>query len=210
VTLVGFERDLDIVELLSTSLLVQATRAMTASGSQVGRYGRSRTRSFRQSFLAAYAGRIGERLRESVTDTESVADADAGGALLPVLATRDDAVREVVDAMFPKVTHKAIGVSNATGWAPGALPPTSQGSTSAPPSAIESGLDDRPVEDGSPASAVDPLPPCAAVRRGVAALFDRHLVLGGGCGFCVSPTEPGTPAGARVGRRAVGGVRAAV
>ena len=119
VTLVGFEPDLDTVELLSTSLLVQATRAMTASGSHIGRYGESRTRSFRQSFLVAYAGRIGERLRESAAGTESAADSESGGALLPVLAARDTAVDDAVTAMFPQVKHKRIGVSNATGWGAG-------------------------------------------------------------------------------------------
>lgn len=54
--------DLDAVELLFTSLLVQATTAMLAAGSRQDAHGRSRTRSFRQSFLAAYAQRIGERL----------------------------------------------------------------------------------------------------------------------------------------------------
>ncbi|MFD1048468.1 DUF2786 domain-containing protein, partial [Kibdelosporangium lantanae] len=55
VAMVGEELDLDIIELLTTSLLVQATRAMAAQT--------SRTRSFRHAFLMAYAERIGERLR---------------------------------------------------------------------------------------------------------------------------------------------------
>ncbi len=50
-TVVGFEPDLEAVELLYTSLLVQATAAMTkAEAAQ--RAGRKRTKSFRQSFLA--------------------------------------------------------------------------------------------------------------------------------------------------------------
>jgi hypothetical protein len=119
VTLVGFERDLAGVELLSTSLLVQATRAMTASGAQVGRYGQSRTRSFRRSFLIAYATRIGERLRESAAGAESAADAESGGALVPVLAARDGAVDDAVAAMFPELTHTRVSVSNAAGWGAG-------------------------------------------------------------------------------------------
>ena len=61
--MVGFAGDVEAVELLFTSLLVQATAAMMRAGSRTGRNGRSRTRSFRQSFLHAYAVRIGQRLR---------------------------------------------------------------------------------------------------------------------------------------------------
>jgi Protein of unknown function (DUF2786) len=50
VTVVGPDTELDIVELLTTSLLLQASRAMLAAGRQVTRGGTSRTRSFRQSF----------------------------------------------------------------------------------------------------------------------------------------------------------------
>jgi hypothetical protein len=50
VTVLGDEVDLDIVEMLSTSLLVQATTAMLAAGPQTDVRGQSRTRSYRQSF----------------------------------------------------------------------------------------------------------------------------------------------------------------
>ncbi|MGH3851670.1 MAG: DUF2786 domain-containing protein, partial [Pseudonocardiaceae bacterium] len=62
-TIMGFESDLEFVKILYTSLLVQVTSAMVAAGPQVDLSGRSRTRSFRQAFLVAYANRIGERLR---------------------------------------------------------------------------------------------------------------------------------------------------
>ncbi|MDY7085983.1 MAG: DUF2786 domain-containing protein, partial [Actinomycetota bacterium] len=62
VSVIGFAADLDATELLFTSLLVQATRAMTGSGSKTDGTGRNTTRSFRQSFLTSYASRIGERL----------------------------------------------------------------------------------------------------------------------------------------------------
>src|SRR6185437_462868 len=44
-TLVGFEADLDTVEVLFTSLLMQASRAMLAKGRIRDERGRSRTRS---------------------------------------------------------------------------------------------------------------------------------------------------------------------
>ena len=77
VTLLGAETDLDVVALLTTSLLVQANRAMLAAGRQVGRDGVSRTRSFRQSFLVAYATRIGERL--TTADSAAAAAEDGRG-----------------------------------------------------------------------------------------------------------------------------------
>ena len=67
VTVIGFPADLDAVELLFTSLLVQANTAMLRTGGKRDSYGRSRTRAFRQSFLVSYAIRIGERLAEAAS-----------------------------------------------------------------------------------------------------------------------------------------------
>ncbi|MDX3631577.1 DUF2786 domain-containing protein [Streptomyces europaeiscabiei] len=129
-TVVGFEADLEVVELLHTSLLVQATTAMTKAEAAQRRGGRKRTKTFRQSFLAAYAHRIGDRLAE-VAEAQ-VAEAEAEGAgphgagapeqdLLPVLAARGVAVREQFTRMFPDtVTTRVRGVSDLAGWQQGA------------------------------------------------------------------------------------------
>lgn len=69
-TVVGFEPDLEAVELLYTSLLVQATAAMTKAEAAQRAGGRKRTKSFRQSFLAAYAHRIGDRLATAAEGAE--------------------------------------------------------------------------------------------------------------------------------------------
>jgi hypothetical protein len=118
-TVVGFEADLEFVEVLYTSLLVQATSAMVAAGSQVDRSGRSRTRSFRQSFLLAYAARIGHRLREAEATGRSEAAEQYGDALLPVLAGRQAAVDAARDAAFPDAVSRSVSASNAGGWAAG-------------------------------------------------------------------------------------------
>jgi hypothetical protein len=117
-SVVGFPSDLNAVELLFTSLLVQATTAMLAAGSRQDAHGRSRTRSFRQSFLAAYAQRSGERLTEATGNAERQAAADSpGGNLLPVLAARSRVVDEAFEAMFPGSTKFSAGsVSNREGW----------------------------------------------------------------------------------------------
>jgi hypothetical protein len=113
-TVLGEDVDLEAVELLSTSLLVQATRAMVAGGSHTSR-GRSRTRSFRQSFLVAYAGRIRERLTTATEEAVTV-EADNDERLLPVLAARERAVDEMFDEMFPDLVHRLVSVSNAAGY----------------------------------------------------------------------------------------------
>jgi Protein of unknown function (DUF2786) len=120
-TVLGFPGDLDAVELLFTSLLVQATTALVQAGSRRDCYGRSRTRSFRQSFLTSYAQRIGERLAEAAGAAERQAVADAPGAnLLPVLAARHRAVDEAVEEMFPELTQHAVGsVHDRDGWISG-------------------------------------------------------------------------------------------
>jgi hypothetical protein len=117
-TAIGFPADLDAVELLFTSLLVQATAAMAEAGSRADGRGRSRTRAFRQSFLTAYASRIGQRLTEATgTQTAKAATEPAGQNLLPVLAARSEAVDDAVTAMFPQLTqHVARSVTDREGW----------------------------------------------------------------------------------------------
>ncbi|MFI6408744.1 DUF2786 domain-containing protein [Streptomyces sp. NPDC050548] len=113
-TVVGFEGDLEVVELLYTSLLVQATTAMTKAEAAQRAGGRRRTKTFRQSFLAAYAHRIGTRLAEA-------ARTQVSDDLLPVLATREVAVAGRLDEMFPETTTTRLrGVSDEAGWTQGA------------------------------------------------------------------------------------------
>ncbi|MFJ7902407.1 DUF2786 domain-containing protein [Streptomyces sp. NPDC096198] len=116
-TVIGFEPDLEAVELLHTSLLVQATAAMTRAEAAQRKGGRKRTKTFRQSFLAAYAHRIGDRLRAAA---EGQVDSTEG-ELLPVLAARDVAVADHREQMFPdSVTTRMRGVTDAAGWEEGA------------------------------------------------------------------------------------------
>ncbi|WP_330348699.1 DUF2786 domain-containing protein [Streptomyces sp. NBC_00582] len=116
-TVVGFEADLAAVELLHTSLLVQAQSAMAKAEAAQRAGGRKRTKTFRQSFLAAYAHRMGTRLGEVAAATES----RAGEDLLPVLATREVAVTAATDRMFPDtVTTRMRGITDEAGWTEGA------------------------------------------------------------------------------------------
>ena len=116
-TVLGFESDLVAVEVLFTSLLVQANRAMLAAGRDDRR---SRQRGFRSSFLSAYANRIGQRLEASTQAEVAEADADQGGRLLPVLAARDDAVDDAVDSMFGDgLISRPARISDHRGWLAG-------------------------------------------------------------------------------------------
>ncbi|GAB2736834.1 DUF2786 domain-containing protein [Streptomyces bullii] len=113
-TVVGFAPDLEVVELLYTSLLVQATTAMTKAEAAQRAGGRKRTKAFRQSFLAAYAHRIGTRL-------QAAAETQVSDELLPVLASREVAVTDRLDRMFPQTTSTRLrGVRDAAGWTQGA------------------------------------------------------------------------------------------
>ncbi|WP_329383721.1 DUF2786 domain-containing protein [Streptomyces sp. NBC_01716] len=135
-TVVGFEPDLEVVELLHTSLLVQGTAAMTRAEVAQRASGRRRTKTFRQSFLMAYAHRIGERLASAAEQATTaaahaeIAGTDAGdparaadgegGRLLPVLAAREVAVEDRTERMFPETVRTRVrGVSDGEGWAHG-------------------------------------------------------------------------------------------
>jgi hypothetical protein len=121
-TLFGFPHDVDAIELLYTSLRVQAVTAMTQVGSVRDRNGRSRTRSFRRSFLEGFAHRIGQRLRVAAEAGIDGARAEVGdAALLPVLRRRDDDVAAAQRAAFPHTVSRAVGPStyHPGGWAAG-------------------------------------------------------------------------------------------
>ncbi|MFB8025207.1 MULTISPECIES: DUF2786 domain-containing protein [unclassified Streptomyces] len=128
-TVVGFEPDLEAVELLFTSLLVQGDAAMTKAEAGQRAGGRKRTKTFRQSFLMAYAQRLGSRLAaDTARVTAAAGSEDAGsggsgggpGALLPVLAARDVAVTDTAERMFPRTTTTRLrGATDAEGWTHG-------------------------------------------------------------------------------------------
>ncbi|QES49423.1 aromatic acid decarboxylase [Streptomyces venezuelae] len=116
-TVVGFESDLEAVELLYTSLLVQGTAAMTRAEAGQRAGGRKRTKTFRQSFLLAYASRLGHRLAE----TAEHAAAEAGGSdNLPALVAREVAVGARAEEMFPQTTTTRLrGATDHAGWTDG-------------------------------------------------------------------------------------------
>lgn len=92
VTLVGMPTDVEQTDLLFTSTLVQATRAMTQA--EVS------SAPFRRAFLHAFAVRIGERL----TTSSQEAVASYGTSLVPVLERQEQAISAEYERLFPHVT----------------------------------------------------------------------------------------------------------
>ncbi len=99
-TVVGFGPDLDAAELLFTSLLVQAHVALTSEARNAPAGARTRGRSFRSSFLVAYAARIGERLAEINRVVLDTVEAETQRSALPVLAARRSEVDDAIDRLF--------------------------------------------------------------------------------------------------------------
>ncbi|MFC3494444.1 DUF2786 domain-containing protein [Glycomyces rhizosphaerae] len=106
-TVIGGRTNLRSVELLYNSLMVQATSAMTRAGAKQDSAGRSRTRSFRQSFLASFAVRIGERLADSAEATVREVAEETGTDLVPVMQLRREAVDAKTEELFPNLTFRA-------------------------------------------------------------------------------------------------------
>ncbi|MFF4324266.1 DUF2786 domain-containing protein [Streptomyces sp. NPDC001568] len=119
-TVVGFESDLEAVELLHTSLLVQGTAAMTRAEAAQRAGGRKRTKTFRQSFLLAYASRLGRRLAETAEHATTEHAGTGAADHLPALVARDVAVTSRADEMFPRTTTTRLrGATDHAGWEDG-------------------------------------------------------------------------------------------
>jgi len=114
-TVVGFPEDQESVEVLFTSLLVQATRAMLQRGTDA----RARSRAYRQAFLLAYATRIGQRLRAAAEEAVAEASRAHGPSLVPVLQGREDAVDRHLAESFPRLRQMRVTASDPAGYAAG-------------------------------------------------------------------------------------------
>ncbi|HWJ68069.1 MAG TPA: DUF2786 domain-containing protein [Nocardioides sp.] len=104
---VGHADDLAAVEVLFTSLLVQAGHALGAAVRDAPPGSRVRSTGFRQSFHLGFAARIRERL--AAVDAAVLAEPGAAGSL-PVLRSRAAAVEDAIDRLFgSRLTEGRIG-----------------------------------------------------------------------------------------------------
>ena len=118
-TVFGYAGELDAVEELFTSLLVQATAAVQREGSKYDHRGQSRTAQFRRSFLVAFAYRIGLRLCTAVDETVDAATTETGTALVPLLAARTERAVAARREAFPRTRGLSTRASDGEGWAAG-------------------------------------------------------------------------------------------
>ncbi|WP_222269411.1 DUF2786 domain-containing protein [Modestobacter marinus] len=116
-TLVGIAAELDLVELLVTSLLVQAGRALSLEAGAGGT--RARSTAYRRGFFYSFAQRIEERLTDARDQAHAEATAAYGSALVPLFADRAAAVDRVVDELFPRLRQRSGPVVDPAGWAAG-------------------------------------------------------------------------------------------
>ena len=119
--LFGHDSDLLRTEMLFTSLLVQATAAMA----QVPVPPQEHKAAFRRSWMAGFRLAIDQRLREAERRAQDAADAgrDDGPSTELVLASRDELVREAVDAAYPHLVagrpRSLSGGGRSAGYAAG-------------------------------------------------------------------------------------------
>lgn len=105
VTVIGHQPDVAAVSLLFSSLLVQATRAITAPAPPDGAWAHSQRRSYRHSYWLSFAWRIGQRLRTTRTIIEREVGDSNGKDLVPILAVRSAAVDDAVSELFPRLRN---------------------------------------------------------------------------------------------------------
>jgi len=116
-TVIGTSDDLAAVQLLFTSLLLQAQQALLAEGDAVQAGARQRSRAYRTSFLFAYANRIGERLAEVSASTAADVESTTGASVLPVLAQRLEVLDRTIEDLFGPLTHSRVSAGrDPVGW----------------------------------------------------------------------------------------------
>jgi len=119
VSVIGFRGDVDRVEVLVTSLLLQLTRGMLADNPRTTG---SATAAWRRSFITGFAVRVGERMAEAQRRNEAGARAEASGPGGPapsgasvalVLADRADAVNAAVRQRYPYLRTTRIDAGSS-------------------------------------------------------------------------------------------------
>ncbi|WP_432902189.1 DUF2786 domain-containing protein [Micromonospora matsumotoense] len=111
--LFGFASDLERVDLLFTSLLVQAAHGLAGTVVPPGEH----PAAFRRSWLAGFARVISDRLR--VAEADAVAQRDTSSVAL-VLADRSDRVAHRVTEVYPRLRTAPIRRLAGSGFGAGA------------------------------------------------------------------------------------------
>lgn len=123
--MVGFESDLDSVDLLFTSLLIQVTNeVMDLKADSPDYYSAAQkavaTNNFRYSFLAGFTEKIRERLREAQKMAEAKVQESYSSSVALVLADRNQMVSAKVKELFPHLgTSRSRRSRDGRGYAAG-------------------------------------------------------------------------------------------
>jgi hypothetical protein len=117
-TMFGYRSDVETAALLYGSLTLQAASGLRIASSDLSTWP-GRKAAFRRAYLLGFARTIGARLR--TTHDAAVAEAvrEHGEHVLPVLASRDAAVKAAVDALGETKAMSA-SASDGSGWIAGA------------------------------------------------------------------------------------------
>lgn len=102
---VGYSRDLEQVELLYTSLLLQSSRALLTV--EPGRSA-AETRTRRSSFLLGFATRAGERLEAIYKRVAQEVDSTGTPGTALVLIDRAEAVKAKFDSLFTNTHSRSV------------------------------------------------------------------------------------------------------
>ncbi len=114
-TAIGFPTDIELSDLLFTSLLVQAAKGLQDLVASAGK-GRTSSPAFRRAYWVAYGVRIGERLTEAQAQATQEAEAMHGGALVLVMKEREEAVTAVTDELFKNTKKMKTRQLDSDGW----------------------------------------------------------------------------------------------
>lgn len=115
-SVIGFSTDLDAVDLLFTSLLVQAHHSLAEASVSAPPGSRTRSQSFRAAFLQGFISRIDTRLAAVNTVAFEEARAQAK-VFLPVLRSRDEQISEFMEKRFSTMTSSPVrGGFDALGY----------------------------------------------------------------------------------------------
>jgi hypothetical protein len=121
-TVAGFHADVSAVEVLFTSLLLQAQAALSDAAKSAPAGTRTRSQRYRSAFLLAYTVRIGDRLNEINDAVFAQVEAEQGSSFLPVLRSREGEVDDFMAERFGEMTHSRVrGGYDAAGWAGGRI-----------------------------------------------------------------------------------------
>lgn len=109
---IGFESDVDVVEMLFASLLTQSVTSMER---EVRRQQPQRVKAFKNAFLLGFANEVGHRLAEATKLAKNEYEAETGTSTALVLVDRDKLVAQKAAEEFPNTVTRRTSVSNRAG-----------------------------------------------------------------------------------------------